>query len=74
MFPTTESPRFQRGTSILLGVASAQAVFAVINSTYLYFENKKKDRLLAEREQGGGLGDGSFHGVGDRSLGFKYIT
>jgi hypothetical protein len=73
MFPTTEAPRFQRGTSILLGVSVAQAVFAAINSAYLYFQNKKKDKLIAEREQGGGSAS-LYDGVGDRSLGFKYIT
>jgi hypothetical protein len=73
MFPTTEAPRFQRGTSILLGVASAQAVFAIINSAYLYSQNKRKERLLAKREQSGGAGS-LYEGVGDRSLGFKYIT
>jgi hypothetical protein len=72
MFPTTESPRFQRGTSILLGVSAAQAVFAAMNTAYLHFQNKKKERLLAERAQGSGAE--VYDGTGNRSLGFKYIT
>jgi hypothetical protein len=73
MFPTTESPRFQRGTSILLGVSSALAAFAAMNSAYLFFENKKKERLLRERAESG-EDVRAYDGVGNRSLGFKYIT
>lgn len=76
MFPTTESPRFRRGTGILLGLSSAMAVFAIINSLYLYFANKKKDRELASRgtdAEGKPLRN-EYDGVGDVSPHFKYIT
>lgn len=79
MFPTTDGPRFHRGTGILLGLSSTLIVFAALNSAYLYWRNQQKERILLERAGMDRHGDGSFEGSmvdgkGDESVHFRYIT
>ena len=48
LFPTTEAPRFHRGTSIALGLTVVIFVFAIINSLYLAWTNKRQGKTVAE--------------------------
>jgi hypothetical protein len=80
MFPTTDGPRFHRGTGILLGLSAALTVFAALNSAYLDWCNKKRERVLramagGETESGEvSVGHSGVGGKGDESVHFKYIT
>ena len=68
LFPTTEAPRFRRGTSVLLGLSCSIVVTAGLNTLYLSWQNKLKRKAVEE----GRLG--RFEGVtGDRQVGFVYI-
>jgi hypothetical protein len=60
LFPTTEAPRYHRGTSILLSLASVIAFFAMLNTLYLMRENRKKaTRIAALGQQEGARASGS---------------
>lgn len=67
LFPTTESPRFIRGTSTLLGLAVAMAALICINSMYLIYMNRKKSSHISQGQ------DNEVLGEGDLRLDFKYI-
>ncbi|RSH90376.1 hypothetical protein EHS25_000981 [Saitozyma podzolica] len=60
LFPTTEAPRYHRGTSILLSLASVMAFFAMLNTLYLMRENRTKAaRIAALGQQEGAMASGS---------------
>jgi hypothetical protein len=85
LFPTTEAPRYHRGTSVLLSLSCVIALFAALNTLYLSRENRKKAAQIAEMsagdngagEKGVDLGASatlSDDGEGDRNVHFTYIT
>ena len=61
LFPTTDAPRYRKATWTAMGLTVSIVVFAVVNSVYLAWENKKKLRLEVK-------------GEGDKDPSFKYIT
>jgi len=67
LFPTTERPRYIRGTSTLLGLTVAMIALILTNSLWLWNENRRK-RKAADQ----GHSDEHF-GIGDRKISFKYM-
>jgi hypothetical protein len=65
--PTTERPRYIKGTSTLLGLAVVMGLLILCNMAYLGFMNKKKAKAIRE-----GLDDDHI-GEGDLRLNFKYM-
>lgn len=82
MFPTTDGPRFHRGTGILLGLSAALTVFAALNSAYLHWRNKQRERVLLQAASASAGYDGESAGSrrvegvgeGDENVNFRYIT
>jgi MFS family permease len=65
LFPTTEAPRFIRGTSVLLGLACVIVAASVANMLYLARENRvKRQRVGSEMVH---------PGEGDRNISYRYI-
>ncbi|KAK9898406.1 MFS general substrate transporter [Cystobasidium minutum MCA 4210] len=67
LFPTTERPRYLRGTRTLLALACIMAGLIVCNILYLSYMNKKKAKLIREGQ------DDEYLGNGDKRLTFKYM-
>jgi len=68
LFPTTETPRYRKATSILIGLSSAMVVLAIVNSFYLHQHNRRRHRARLDVD----LADNG--GQGDKSVHFQYIT
>lgn len=67
LFPTTDAPRYIKGTSILLGLACVMAILIVLNFLYLTAMNRKKATARAQGRDNFCFGDD------DRRLDFEYI-
>lgn len=67
LFPTTERPRFIRGTTTLLVLTLVMAALITCNSLYLFYMNKKKAKAIREGQ------DSEVFGKGDLRLDFKYM-
>ncbi|CAD6569028.1 MAG: hypothetical protein CYPHOPRED_003028 [Cyphobasidiales sp. Tagirdzhanova-0007] len=68
LFPTSEAPRYHRGTSILLGLSSSIIVVSLVNTIYLKWQNQKKARALEQ----GAISDREGR-RGDKKLEFEYF-
>lgn len=67
LFPTTEAPRYTRGTSVLLAMTIVAIVLSGLNSLWLYRENSKKAKAISRGEEV------EIFGKGDRRTDFKYM-
>jgi len=67
LFPTTQGPRYVKGTSILTAMAALMVFLIICNMVYLTYMNKKKANLKSRGE------DNEVLGEGDLRLDFKYM-
>lgn len=67
LFPTTEGPRYLKGTRILLGLTVAMIALIITNSLYLFTMNKKKAKAIKEGQHP------EVFGKGDLRTDFKYM-